>query len=558
VQQASTASAVIRAEPDGYDIGKDRLMGRQAAGYGFLRAAVAARGEQPVSGLTASPRSAESFKALVQSIDASAAFRWIRPDQLAEVAAVGTLYVPAPSLGTEARARQRCGVASFSLCGVTHTTASLRAMDDMLSLLRDPVMPWDALVCTSNAVVATVRRVLDAEADYLRWRFGAAARLERPQLPVIPLGVHCDDFAFGDAQRRQARHRLGLSDAEVVGLFLGRLVFHAKAHPYPMLQAFEAATARTGKRLVLIFCGWFPNTAIEQAFRTGARAFAPAVRTIFLDGRRPQDRTSAWHAADLFVSLSDNIQETFGLTPIEAMASGLPVVASDWDGYRETVRHGIDGMLIPTHAPAAGSGDALALAHETGMLSYDQYCWAAASSTAVDVAQASDAVAALAADPALRRRMGEAGRQRARASYDWSAVFRQYQALWLELQQRRRAASSDHQLAQRIALAPRASASALDPFDSFAHYPSAAIGLASQLGLTPGASASTLARALDHPFFGTLPLSRAAVEAMFASLQTADRTLGELADSLGLHPAVATRGAGLLLKLGLVRLGAAA
>ena len=38
---------------------------------------------------------------------------------------------------------------------------------------------------------------------------------------------------------------------------------------------------------------------------------------------------------DIFVSLSDNIQETFGLTPLEGMASGLPVVATDWNGYRD-------------------------------------------------------------------------------------------------------------------------------------------------------------------------------------------------------------------------------
>ena len=45
--------------------------------------------------------------------------------------------------------------------------------------------------------------------------------------------------------------------------------------------------------------------------------------------------------ADVFVSPSDNIQETFGLSVIEAMASGLPVIVSDWDGYRDTVVDGV-------------------------------------------------------------------------------------------------------------------------------------------------------------------------------------------------------------------------
>ena len=42
------------------------------------------------------------------------------------------------------------------------------------------------------------------------------------------------------------------------------------------------------------------------------------------------------------------MQESFGLTPIEAMAAGLPRVISDWDGYRDSVNDGEDGFLIRT------------------------------------------------------------------------------------------------------------------------------------------------------------------------------------------------------------------
>lgn len=53
-------------------------------------------------------------------------------------------------------------------------------------------------------------------------------------------------------------------------------------------------------------------------------------------------------ASDIFISPVDSVQETFGITPIEAMAAGLPVIASDWNGYRETVIHGKTGFLVPT------------------------------------------------------------------------------------------------------------------------------------------------------------------------------------------------------------------
>lgn len=59
-------------------------------------------------------------------------------------------------------------------------------------------------------------------------------------------------------------------------------------------------------------------------------------------------RFAVWKVADGFTSLSDNIQETFGLVVVEAMASGLPVVASDWNGYRDLVVPGETGWLVPT------------------------------------------------------------------------------------------------------------------------------------------------------------------------------------------------------------------
>ena len=56
------------------------------------------------------------------------------------------------------------------------------------------------------------------------------------------------------------------------------------------------------------------------------------------------------------MSLSDNFQETFGLTPLEGMASGLPVIVSDWNGYKSTVRNNIDGFKIPTYSLNSKSG----------------------------------------------------------------------------------------------------------------------------------------------------------------------------------------------------------
>jgi hypothetical protein len=89
--------------------------------------------------------------------------------------------------------------------------------------------------------------------------------------------------------------------------------------------------------------------------------------------------------ADIFISLADNIQETFGLTPIEAMAAGLPVVVADWNGYQETVRHEVDGLRIPTLMPPAGCGLDFAASYGDDSLNYSSYIGHVSLMTAVDI-----------------------------------------------------------------------------------------------------------------------------------------------------------------------------
>lgn len=65
----------------------------------------------------------------------------------------------------------------------------------------------------------------------------------------------------------------------------------------------------------------------------------------------PEERLAVYSAADIFVSPSDNMQETFGLTLLEAGAAELPAVVSDWDGYRDIIVHDETGFLVPVLAP---------------------------------------------------------------------------------------------------------------------------------------------------------------------------------------------------------------
>lgn len=465
-------TAAIFYEGEAYTTSGPKLMGRNAAGESFLRGFAQHSTADRFHVQATTPQAAQPFVDVVR-----AAGRQEPIDVLARIvpqalAGPGALYYPALPPASLAWERSHFGDAAWSLCGVTHTTASANAMDGIAALLTAPFQPWDAMICPSSAVHANVLAVLDAQADFLTRRMGATA-IPRPQLPVIPLGTHCDDFAFDADARAAARMGLGIDDDVIVVLYTGRLSFHAKAHPAAMYAALEQAA--DGHRVMLIECGWFPNDTIAASFATASTMLCPSVTVRRIDGRLKDQRQAAWACADIFCSLSDNIQETFGLTPIEAMAAGLPVVVSDWDGYRDTVRDGIDGFRIPTLMPGAGLGGDLALRHAMGIDTYDRYCGYTGAFVAVDIGAAARAFAALFDSPDLRRRMGAAGQARARSVYDWAAIIPRYEALWDELAAIRARAGG---------VPPAPWPARLDPFAGFATYPTATLSPGTRFALT--------------------------------------------------------------------------
>jgi alpha-maltose-1-phosphate synthase len=484
-------TAAIYYTRDGYDTGGQRLLGRQAAGEGFLKGLVRYGGAERLYCQAATQGEFQDFCRRIQPwMLTSRPVQWLPLDQPQMLRAAGTLYFPSPGLARSAWQRQYGDPRSYSLCGVTHTTASQAVMQAIGELPIAPFQPWDAIVCTSNAVKTWVESLLASWSDYLARRIGGTPHTEI-KLPVIPLGVDCGAFLQGEEAktvRDRLRQRLEIPLEAIVVLFVGRLIAHAKAHPVPMYLALERVAQSTRQPIYLIQSGWFEFPEHEAAFQQTAAAFCPSVRSIFLDGRHPEIRHSIWSAADIFISLSDNIQETFGLVPIEAMAAGLPVVVSDWNGYKESVRHGIDGFKIPTLLPPPGCGLDLGFQHFDGIINYSTYIGQTASLTAVDIEACVQALTALAENADLRHQMGENGRRRAREIYDWRVVIAAYEQLWYELAQLRSTASVSVSCPEDRSPYPLAD----DPFRLFTHYPTEI--LTDRLRLSWGAMAAPEAR----------------------------------------------------------------
>jgi len=336
--------------PDAVQTRTAKLMGRQSAGRGFMRGLAEAYRDDDRP-LVLVHGGGEQQQVLEAEARETGWTRGIEHRRVQEPASwpQGVMYYPAPINTRMGWQRHRRGPGTLALCGVTHTISSSGVLAQIADYVQGPFTPADALICTSQSVRKAAQQVWDAQTEWLSRRLGVAVQPQLPMTPVIPLGVQAQDFTPDAALRAQGRARWGLQDDEVAVLFVGRLSLHAKANPLPMYLAVARAAARTGRRLRVLECGWFANDGMRQSFDEAAQL--AGVQVTRMDGREAGVTRLAYASADVFMSLSDNIQETFGLTPLEAMAAGLPVIASDWDGYRR--KRGADAAHAPAGAHAA-------------------------------------------------------------------------------------------------------------------------------------------------------------------------------------------------------------
>jgi glycosyltransferase involved in cell wall biosynthesis len=523
-------NAVLHFHADALDTTRARLLGRHSAGESFLRGFLRHADVDQFHFWNAGGRQQGDLDALLRQIgQPTKPVRWLAAAARAAFSPPGVVNLASPQINREAWHRQTIGPSAYAVCGVTHTTASAIVMSTIADLLISPTQDFDALICTSHAVRASVETQLDGVRDYLAREYGPRRRAE-PQRATIPLGVNSEDFAVTPDQRAAWRAKLDIPETAIVALYVGRFNVREKMNPALMALALEKAAVATGQPIYWVNSGWAESESEEEVYHRESRALCPSVTYIHVDGRQADVRFSIWSVADFFISFSDNIQETFGLTPIEAMAAGLPCVVTDWNGYKDTVRHGEDGFRVPTIAPAPGAGGDIAFWFSNDWMNYPNYVASAAQYTAIDYSEAVTAISALVLNPDLRRRLGEQARARAKAVFDWAAIIPQYQALWAEQEARRLAATPEVAVSDNP-FRP-------DPFRLFGGYPTRNLALQDQLMPTPGLTWAQASARLATPLAAASGLNRptlAEVEAIFGWL--AANPAGRLVDLLTTFPA---------------------
>lgn len=338
-----------------------------------------------------------------------------------------TFYAPLTHL------RSRLALEPFPVTAPIHSISYPSYMETWLRLLLPGPEAFDAIVCTSRAGQQVLERAFEHAGqipplDRLQLR-------RKLQLCRIPLGVEAERFQPATPEQKQAARRaLGLPLEQTLGLCLGRFSEYDKYDLVPLLQAFQGVLKVQDQQPALRQAGLvlagarqgsnYPERLLDMAQRMG---LTERIR-LLLDVDATQ-QLQLYQAADFFISPSDNIQETFGLTVLEALACGLPVLASDWDGYKDLVEHGVNGLLVPTYM----GGDALL--GELGLLSF-QRPWhlAVAQGTVLEHGALLTHLLSLFAEPERRRTLGEAARRSA-LTRTWTKVIQAQLTLWKGLKE---------------------------------------------------------------------------------------------------------------------------
>ncbi|HEV2417372.1 MAG TPA: glycosyltransferase family 4 protein [Terriglobia bacterium] len=294
--------------------------------------------------------------------------------------------------------------------GIIHSLYGTSMVRGFLRLYLATLGQHDALICSSNAGQLAIRNIFSYTQECFK-EIGVVLPAPPIQLPIIPLGINVSTFPKKEfASGRQLRV-----------LYLGRLSTGSKADLYPLLIAWRHLQ-QDGISATLTIAG-DDFERLSEPLRQFSQAIGCAQSVDVIPNPSREVKLHLYHDADVFVSPSDTLQETFGLTLLEAMASELPIVASDWSGYRDLVVHGKTGFLVSTLLPAVGktSRDDSDGAFPPNVLS---------GCTAVNLKELESSLRVLLLDRERRICYGKDARRLAEEKFDWKIIIRRYEELW--------------------------------------------------------------------------------------------------------------------------------
>lgn len=270
----------------------------------------------------------------------------------------------------------------------------------------------DAIICSSECGKEVVRKCLDAAA--LLGQEPSSVTLE-----VIPLGI---DEQPHEKSSSSAREVIGIAKDEVVGLCFGRFSDFDKMDLFPLLQALKDVP---GKRNKLILAGAIHDEEYFKILQLWVKALGLQKRVTVAIQPDDEKKRDLFAAADFFVSIADNPQETFGLTVLEAMHAGTPQIVSDFNGYRELVGDEA-GIRVPTLW-----ADLAPLAQVEALMDMRTLHRYLAQSICVDMSALKQALRTMYFDKSVREKYGKQSKERFENNFAHKKTIARLEAFWI-------------------------------------------------------------------------------------------------------------------------------
>ena len=164
---------------------------------------------------------------------------------------------------------------------------------------------------------------------------------------VIPFGIDLEKFPT-KSDKKTLRKAYNLPEEKVIFLHFSRLNPFTKMDVFPLIRDFEQSLGNEPDALLLI-AGEVHSKSYADELHKYVKEAHLETHIQFIHDLDQSRVHELFLLADVFTSMSDNSGETFGLTVVEAMAAELPVVITDWNGYKELIDDAKDGYKIPTY-----------------------------------------------------------------------------------------------------------------------------------------------------------------------------------------------------------------
>lgn len=160
------------------------------------------------------------------------------------------------------------------------------------------------------------------------------------KLDVLRRGVNTE--GFNPARRSEALRREWAPNGELILFTCSRL---AGEKGFGFLAQVASELDRRGLKFKLVIVGGNRNEVVEQEVKDMFDPLREEGKVIFTGFKVGEDLMTHYASADIFLHCS--ITETFGLVVLEAMASGVPVIARDEGGPSDIIDHAKTGYLVP-------------------------------------------------------------------------------------------------------------------------------------------------------------------------------------------------------------------